>query len=86
MTHHEIMARFDAIEKKIAALKKRKPTTDSPFLKRKEAIELLKTRSMLERCERAEWFKATIRQGRLVLYLREQVLVAVWRISKGEFP
>lgn len=86
MTDQEIMARFDAVEKEIAALKKRKPTADSPFLKRKEAIELLKTRSVLERCERAGWFKATARQGRLVLYLREQVLVAVWRISKGEFP
>jgi hypothetical protein len=62
------MARFDAVEKEIAALKKRKPATVSPFLKRKEAIELLKTRSVLERCERAGWLKATTRQGRLVLY------------------
>ena len=58
MTDQEIMARFDAVEKEIAALKKRKPTADSPFLKRKEAIELLKTRSVLERCERAGWLKA----------------------------
>jgi hypothetical protein len=38
MTDEEIMARFEALEKEIAALKKRKPTADIPFLKRQEAI------------------------------------------------
>jgi hypothetical protein len=74
------------MEKRIVALEKRKSDTKSPFLKRKEAIELLKTRSTLERCERAGWLKASARQPRFVLYLREQVLACVWRISQGEFP
>jgi hypothetical protein len=87
MTDQEIMARFEALEKEIAALKKRKPTIDSPFLKRKEAIQLLKTRSLLEKCERAGWITATTRQPRLVLYRRTDVVACVYRISiKGEYP
>jgi hypothetical protein len=74
------------MEKRIVALEKRKSDTKSPFLKRKEAIELLKTRSTLERCERAGWLKATTRQPRLVLYKRQDILAAVWRISEGDFP
>jgi hypothetical protein len=81
----EIVARPDAMEKRIAKCERRQPDA-SPFLKRKEAIQLLKTRSLLERCEKSGWLKATTRQGRLVLYLREQVMVAVWRINRGEFP
>jgi hypothetical protein len=86
MTDREITARFDALEKEIAALKKRKPTTDSPFLKRKETIQLLKTRSLIEKCERAGWITATTRQPRLVLYLKEQIMAAVYRLSVGEYP
>jgi hypothetical protein len=54
------MGRFDALEKEIAPLKKR------PFLRRNEALQLLKTRSVLERCEKAGWLKATTRRPRLV--------------------
>jgi hypothetical protein len=78
-------ARLSALEKRIAKMEKRKPET-SPFLRRTEAIRLLKTRSLLERCEKAGWIKATTRQPRLVLYLREQVMACVWRISQGEYP
>jgi hypothetical protein len=46
-----------------------------------EAIRLLKTRSLLERCERAGWIKATTRQAPLVLYMRAEVMAAVYRIS-----
>jgi hypothetical protein len=57
-----------------------------PFLRRKEAIELLGTRSTLERCEKAGWITATTRRARLVQYKREEVLAAVYRISQGEYP
>jgi hypothetical protein len=57
-----------------------------PFLKRKEAIQLLKTRSTLERCEKAGWLIAVTRQPRLVLYKRQDVMACVYRISQGEYP
>jgi hypothetical protein len=66
MTDQEIKARFTALEKEIAKLKKRQPDAE-PFLRRTEAIRLLKTRSTLERCEASAWLKATTRQRRLVL-------------------
>ncbi len=76
-----------AMEKRIiAALTGRKPEAQSPFLKRKEALQLLKTRSTLERCEKAGWLKATTRRRRLVLYRRIDVLACVHRISQGEYP
>jgi hypothetical protein len=81
--------RMERIERSLAALAERKPEkpkTDSPFLKRKEAIELLKTRSLLEACERAGWLKATTRKPRLVLYRRTDVLVCVHRIAQGDYP
>ena len=81
----EIVARLDAMDKRIAKCEKRQPDA-SPFLRRTEAIRLLKTRSLLERCERAGWIKATTRQPRLVLYLKEQIMVAVYRLSVGEYP
>jgi hypothetical protein len=81
----EIVARLDAIEKRIAKMEKRQPDAD-PFLRRTEAIRLLKTRSVLEACEKAGWLKATTRQRRLVLYKRQDVMAAVGRISQGEFP
>jgi hypothetical protein len=51
----------------------RKPEFQSPFLRRKQAIELLGARCVLEACERAGWFKASARQPRLVLYRRMDV-------------
>jgi hypothetical protein len=57
-----------------------------PFLKRKEAIQLLKTRSTLERCEKSGWLVAVTRQPRLVLYKRVDVMACVYRISQGEYP
>ena len=85
MIDKEIVARLDAMEKRIAKIEKHKQDA-SPFLRRTEAIRLLKTRSLLERCERAGWIKATTRQARLVLYLRVDVMAAVYRISQGEYP
>jgi hypothetical protein len=70
----------------LAERKPEKPKTDSPFLKRKEAIQLLKTRSILEACEKAGWLKATTRRPRLVLYRRTDVMACVYRISQGEYP
>jgi hypothetical protein len=64
----------------------RKPETQSPFLKRKEVVQLLKTRSVLEACERAGWLKATTRQKRLVLYRRTDVMACIYRLSQGEYP
>jgi hypothetical protein len=64
----------------------RKPEFQSPFLRQKQAIELLGARSVLEACERAGWFKASARQPRLVLYRRTDVEAAVYRISRGEYP
>jgi hypothetical protein len=81
----ENVARLDALDKRIAKCEKRQPDA-SPFLRRTEAIRLLKTRSLLERCERAGWIKATTRQARLVLYLRVEVMAAIYRISQGEYP
>ena len=85
MTDKEIVARLDAMEKRIAQIQKHKPDA-SPFLRRTEAIRLLKTRSVLERCEKSGWIKATTRQRRLVLYRRVDVMACVWRISQGEYP
>ena len=85
MTDQEITTRFAALEKESAKCEKRQPDA-SPFLRRTEAIRLLKTRSLLERCERAGWIKATTRQARFVLYMRVDVMAAVYRISKGEYP
>ena len=85
MDYKEIVARLTTLEKKIAKLEKHPPVA-SPFLKRQEVIKLLRSRSLLERCEKAKWFIAVVREGRVVLYLREQVMAAVWRLSQGEFP
>jgi hypothetical protein len=65
---------------------KKKPEPQSPFFKRQEVISLLKTRSVLERCEGAGWLEACVREGRTVLYLRESVLACIYRISQGEYP
>ena len=64
----------------------RKSDIQCPFLRRKEAIELLGTRSTLERCEKAGWITAVTRRARLVQYKREEVLAAVYRLSQGEYP
>jgi hypothetical protein len=85
MTDQEITARLSALEKRIAKMEKRQPDAE-PFLRRTEAIRLLKTRSVLEACERAEWLKATTRQRRLVLYKRQDVMACVYRLSVGEYP
>lgn len=85
MTDQEIVARLTALEKRIAKMEKRQPDAE-PFLRRTEAIRLLKTRSVLERCEASGWLKATTRQRRLVLYKRQDVLACVYRISQGEYP
>jgi hypothetical protein len=57
-----------------------------PFIRRKDAMKLLGTRSTLESCETAGWITATTRRARLVLYKREEVLAAVYRLSQGEYP
>jgi hypothetical protein len=72
-----------AIEKSQAV---RKSDMQCPFLRRKEAIKLLGTRSTLERCEKAGWVSAVTRRARLVQYKREEVLAAVYRLSQGEYP
>jgi hypothetical protein len=82
----KITDRLEHLEKEIAALKKRQPDVQSPFLRRTEAIKLLKTRSVLEACERAGWITASTRQPRLVLFKRVEIMAAVYRISQGEFP
>jgi hypothetical protein len=86
MMTQEIADRFAAMESRIATLEKRKPTADSPFVRRTEAIKLLKTRSTLEKCEASRWIEAVTRQRRLVLYKRQDVMACVYRISQGEFP
>ena len=63
-----------------------KPETQSPFIRRKEAIKLLGCRQTLERCEKAGWLTATIRRARLVQYKRADVMACVYRISQGEYP
>jgi hypothetical protein len=81
--------RMERMERSLAALAERKtekPKTPSPFVKRKEAIELLGARCVLEACERAGWLKATTRKPRLVLYLRKDVMACVYRISQGKYP
>jgi hypothetical protein len=71
----------------IAAVSKRKPEIPrGAFVKRPEAIQLLATRSVLESCEKSGWITACTRQRKLVLYLRQEVMAAVHRISQGEFP
>ena len=70
----------------IAIRKSQKPDIQCPFLRRKEAIKLLGTRSTLERCEKAGWITAVTRRARLVQYKREEVLAAVYRLSQGGYP
>lgn len=87
----ELLNYLAAMERRIlAAVVGRKPNQkaeiQSPFLKRKEAVQLLKTRSTLEACERAGWLKAMTRQKRLVLYRRTDVMACVYRLSQGEYP
>jgi hypothetical protein len=63
-----------------------KPDLQCPFVRQKDAIKLLGTRSTLESCEEAGWITATTRRARLVLYKREEVLAAVYRLAQGEYP
>lgn len=60
--------------------------TQSPFVRRKEAIRLLGSRSVLEDCEKGRWLAASVRRPRLVLYKRTDVMAAAYRISQGEYP
>jgi hypothetical protein len=73
-----------------AAVKPSKKTTKTKqeplWLRRKEAIGFLGTRSVREAMERAGWLKAAIRQPRLVLYNRQEVLACAYRLSQGEYP
>ena len=64
----------------------REKETQSPFVRRKEAIRLLGTRSVLEDCEKGGWLVASVRRPRIVLYQRIDVMAAVYRISEGEYP
>jgi hypothetical protein len=63
-----------------------KPETQSPFIRRKEAVKLLGCRSTLEKCEKAGWLTATTRRTRLVQYKRQDVLNCAYRLSQGEYP
>jgi hypothetical protein len=79
-----------AMEKRIIAAvtgrKSEKRKVEQPFIRRKEAIGLLGSRSTLEKCERAGWITASTRQHRLVLYPRDQVMAAFLRLRGGEYP
>lgn len=55
-------------------------------MRRKDAITMLTCRSVLEDCERCGWVKACIRKPRLVLYPREEIMAAVYRLHQGEYP
>jgi hypothetical protein len=87
-----LLNHFAAMERRILAAvagrgsRPQKGDLASPFLKRKEAVQLLKTRSTLKACERAGWLKAITRQARLVLYRRTDVMACVYRLSQGEYP
>ena len=63
-----------------------KPDLQCPFVRRKDAVKLLGTRSTLESCENAGWITATTRRARLVLYKREEILAAIYRLAQGEYP
>ena len=63
-----------------------KPDLQCHFVRQKDAIKLLGTRSTLERCENAGWITATTRRARLVLYKREEILAAVYGLAQGEYP
>jgi hypothetical protein len=73
-----------------AAVKPSRKTTKTKqeplWLRRKEAIGFLGTRSVLEAMERAGWLKAAVRRPRLVLYDRQEVLACAYRLSQGEHP
>jgi hypothetical protein len=90
-TNAEIVALIAQMEQRLMiAIQKsqtvRKSDIQCPFLRRKEAIKLLGTRSTLEWCEKAGWITAVTRRARLVQYKREEVLAAVYRLSQGEYP
>jgi hypothetical protein len=86
----ELSMDLAAMERRILdALSNRKPPkpeTQSPFIRRKEAIKLLGCRSTLEKCEKAGWLTATTRRARLVQYKRQDVLNCAYRLSQGEYP
>jgi hypothetical protein len=90
MTDQEILTRLEAMERRLEAMEKRKADSKqevaSPFLRRGEAMQLLKTRTILEACERAGWLPVCVRKPRLVLYKREDVLACVFRLAEGEYP
>jgi hypothetical protein len=66
--------------------KKSAAENEGLWLRRKEAIAFLGTRSVLEDAERAGWLKAAVRRPRLVLYNRQEVLACAYRLSQGEYP
>ena len=66
--------------------KKAATESNGLWLRRKEAITFLGTRSVLEDAERAGWLKAAVRRPRLVLYNRQEVLACAYRLSQGEYP
>ncbi len=90
MTNDEILARLKTLERRLEAIEKGKPDPKpkivSPFYRRADAIKLLRTRTILEDCEKGNWLVACIRKPGLVLYKRADLLACVYRISQGEYP
>jgi hypothetical protein len=59
---------------------------ESPFCRQAEVIQLLGSKKLLARCEKAGWVSRRAGDRNTVLYRREDVWTVIWRIDKGELP
>jgi hypothetical protein len=77
--------RATPIERKHAQVKPN-PASNSDLIRHAEAVQLLCGRGVLDRCKRAGWIRAVVRQKRLTLYRRVDVLAAVEKLLAGDLP
>jgi hypothetical protein len=76
------LLRWEADERSRAMAK----PVQSPFVRCKNARDMLGGRSILERCERAGWLTPVTRGKRLTLFKRDDIQAAQLRVSWGELP
>jgi hypothetical protein len=55
-----------------------KPASNDGLIRHGEAVKELGGRGILERCERAGWFKAVVRKKRLTLFRRIDISAVKW--------
>jgi hypothetical protein len=65
---------------------KSKPVITSDLIRHGEAVDVLGSRGILQRCIKAGWITAVVKRKRLTLYKRNDVLAAVEKIAAGDLP